>query len=104
MCNFSFDKMWSVNPRLHGILLRIYIYIFAECDKGYFGGVCDKPCPPGSFGLMCGGKCFPKCSKEVCNHVSGCPNNIQYTSTQIHTGIYKRTWSFCRFYINVRPL
>lgn len=66
-------------------------YIFAECNKGYFSEFCDKPCPPGSFGFMCGGQCFPKCSKKVCNHVSGCPNDIEYTSNQIHTGIYGRT-------------
>lgn len=62
-----------------------------ECEIGYFGEFCNKPCPPGSFGFLCGGKCFPKCSKEDCNHVSGCPNDIQTTSTQIHTEAFT-TW------------
>lgn len=78
---------------MNGLRFLYHWYIrISECSKGYFGESCDKPCPPGSFGFMCGGKCFPKCSKEACNHVSGCPNNIGYTSSQIHTGIYKHTF------------
>lgn len=28
---------------------------------------------------MCGGQCFSNCSKEDCNHVSGCPNDKMTT-------------------------
>lgn len=66
---------------------NVYYFIFAECGKGFFGYFCDEPCPSGSFGFKCGGKCFPNCTKEECDHISGCPTYIKHTTNEIHTGI-----------------
>lgn len=60
--------------------LEICIYItfftqligITECKAGFFGDSCDEPCPSGSFGLKCGGKCLPRCAIEECNHITGC--------------------------------
>lgn len=49
----------------------------SECKAGFYGDSCDEPCPPGSFGLKCGGKCLPRCTSEECDHVSGCSNFIK---------------------------
>lgn len=46
---------------------------------------CDDPCPPGYFGFKCGGRCFPSCSIKLCNHVSGCTKNNEYTSFRNYT-------------------
>lgn len=54
----------------------MYINDIVECKKGYFGDSCDEPCPQGSFGFKCGGKCLPNCTNEECHHISGCPNYI----------------------------
>lgn len=42
------------------------------CDIGYYGEFCNLTCPPGLFGVGCGGECLPMCSVENCHHVHGC--------------------------------
>lgn len=62
-------------------------HFFSDCKEGYYGNYCDEPCPPGSFGVECGGRCFPKCTKEDCHHISGCPNYIENTTIQFGDGM-----------------
>lgn len=54
----------------------------AACNDGYYGRFC-YPCPQGTFGTECGGRCYPKCAKKVCNHIIGC---LHYTETTTKTG------------------
>ncbi|XP_062600278.1 uncharacterized protein LOC134261907 [Saccostrea cucullata] len=53
------------------------------CAPGYFGKLCDVPCPRGKFGRGCAGECT--CSLEECDHVSGCPFISQLNTTQAVT-------------------
>lgn len=71
--------------------LTLYNYTvgISECKTGYFGDFCNEPCPPGSFGFKCGGNCLPRCTKEECHHVSGCPNYIRNKTKMIVTGTMK---------------
>lgn len=60
------------------LICTVYITFFTQligitgCKAGFFGDFCDEPCPPGYFGLRCGGKCVPMCTIEECNHITGC--------------------------------
>ena len=48
---------------------------FAACDLGYYGEFCNLTCPPGLFGISCGGICLPTCALENCHHVHGCQDH-----------------------------
>ena len=59
-------------------------FLFVECRPGYFGIGCDSPCPKGLFGERCAGKCLPRCSKDECDRIYGCPyvtNDQKMTTT-----------------------
>lgn len=74
------------------LLLKIGKCVFngiSECKKGYYGDSCDEPCPQGSFGLKCGGNCLPRCTKEECDHVSGCEHYIQNITQNTEFGRIK---------------
>nr|XP_022290647.1 uncharacterized protein LOC111102271 [Crassostrea virginica] len=43
-----------------------------KCSSGYFGDFCNRTCPAGRYGPLCGGVCTPKCSVKKCHHVYGC--------------------------------
>lgn len=47
-------------------------YTRTACNSGYYGPMCDSPCPTGTFGKNCGGICAPMCSDQECNPVFGC--------------------------------
>lgn len=64
----------------------MYINDIVECKKGYFGDSCNEPCPQGSFGFKCGGKCLPNCTNEECHHNSGCPNDKMKTQNPLKRG------------------
>lgn len=41
-----------------------------NCTHGYFGDLCQNPCPLDSYGYMCSSSC--QClSKEICNNING---------------------------------
>ena len=67
-------------------ITKIYLYS-AACKPGYFGKTCDEPCPLGLYGDNCGGRCFPLCLNENCNHIHGCHQNtispVQTTNKSI---------------------
>lgn len=67
--------------------LNIYALGVAACEEGYFGYNC-KPCPPGFYGIECGGRCSIQCADEDCDHISGCINRTEYIVQ--HGGAGKR--------------
>lgn len=60
--------------------------VIAACKEGYYGRFCTRPCPFGTFGADCAGRCFPQCPDENCNHVSGCINDNGITTKEFETG------------------
>lgn len=60
--------------------------VIAACKEGYYGKFCTRPCPFGTFGADCAGRCFPQCPAEKCNHVIGCINENGITTKEFETG------------------
>ena len=69
------------------------------CKPGYFGRLCNVPCPYGTYGPRCGGFCRPFCSYEECDHVYGCPKNTE-TTTERLSGIKYTKYVFQNFVNN----
>lgn len=50
---------------------------FIACKPGYYGSLCNIPCPSGDFGRNCAGRCLPMCPVEECDMVLGCPKTTE---------------------------
>lgn len=59
--------------------------VVAACKEGYFGNNC-KPCPPGFYGIECGGRCSKQCANEDCDHINGCINKTEYIIQRVGAG------------------
>ncbi|XP_078328073.1 uncharacterized protein LOC111103303 isoform X1 [Crassostrea virginica] len=49
------------------------------CPQGFIGPNCTFPCRFPNYGNGCQLEC--NCRKELCNHISGCPNPATETTT-----------------------
>ena len=54
------------------------MFLIPACKPGFFGDLCDSPCPNGTYGKFCGGVCW-NCSVEDCDPVNGCFKAIETT-------------------------
>lgn len=63
-----------------------YIKHIAACKEGYYGLYCNNPCPPGTFGAECAGRCYPECGNKDCDHIRGCSTDIEDTNTRVQKG------------------
>lgn len=80
-------------------MIPYFLFLCVECGKGYFGYLCKEPCPLGFYGYMCGGQCSPRCAREECDNVNGCPSYIQNTSKQRHTGMREPNEIICCLFV-----
>lgn len=74
----------AVSKNMLSTILRGFL---SECKIGFYGGYCSLPCPPGLFGVGCGGVCEPQCSAKKCHHVYGCSQLLQNTKKSVTAGI-----------------
>lgn len=47
-----------------------YVFQHLECEVGYIGPRCKKPCPPPTYGPFCGLLCH--CNQSECDNIRGC--------------------------------
>lgn len=82
----------KLNQQIHAIFIQ-------GCEHGYHGNGCQFPCPSGTYGRRCGGKC--DCPNTECHNVHGCPRLTQktdsgmknYTQMTEHKSLYLSIFS-----------
>lgn len=68
------------------VQFHIHVELILECPPGYFGKECT-PCTTGRYGNECGGRCYPECAEEYCNHVKGCFWKVENTTLSFTPGM-----------------
>ena len=60
-------------------------FIYLACSIGFTGSACEIPCRFPAYGALCQSAC--NCTKDQCNHVSGCDGKwyFYYSSIDIHS-------------------
>lgn len=69
--------MYNLKIYLSCKLKPLNFFIHTACNSGFYGPLCDLPCPPGAFGKNCGGVCSPTCPDEICDRIHGCYENTE---------------------------
>ena len=64
----------------------IFFVIVKQCEPGFYGQLCESPCPNGTFGYLCGGLCSPMCSEIECHSIYGCPKHTEADKQRKTTG------------------